>query len=162
VSRLRHPLLHAALGLLLGALFVYASLDKIAKPADFARIIYHYQLIGPNQHVGPLPANLLAVTLPFVEIVAGLLLITGLWRREAALVTAGMLVVFILAVSASLVRGIDVENCGCFTVSGAGRAAGMKLILQDVGMLAAALVLLLVPPPKAAGEAGAQASQSPV
>jgi putative oxidoreductase len=146
VSRLRNPLLHAGLGVVLGALFVYASLDKIAKPADFARIIYHYQLIGPSRLIGPLPANLLAVTLPFVEILAGLLLIVGLWRREAALVTAGMLVVFILAVSASLARGIDVENCGCFSVSGAGRAAGVKLILEDIGMLAAALVLLLCPP----------------
>lgn len=146
MSRLRNPLLHGVLGVLLGALFVYASLDKIARPADFARIVYHYQIIGPNRLVGPLPANLLAVTLPFVEILAGLLLITGLWRREAALVTAGMLVVFVVAVSAALARGIDLQDCGCFSVSGSGRAAGVKLLLQDLGMLAAALVLLLYAP----------------
>ena len=140
MSRLRHPLLHSALGLLLGALFVYASLDKIAKPADFARIIYHYQMIGPNRLVGPLPANLLAVTLPFVEIIAGLLLIVGLWRREAALVIAGMLAVFVVAVSAALVRGIDLQNCGCFSLSGEGRRAGLGLIAADAGLLAAALL----------------------
>jgi putative oxidoreductase len=160
VKWLRNPRLHALLGLVLGALFVYASLDKIAKPGDFARIIYHYQLIGPNQHVGPLPANLLAVTLPFVEILAGLLLIVGLWRREAALVTAAMLVVFILAVSVALVRGIDVENCGCFSVTGSGRAAGLKLILQDLAMLAAALVLLIFPPVR--DRSTHEASHSPV
>lgn len=161
MSRLRSPRLHSVLGVGLGALFVYASLDKIASPADFARIIYHYQIIGPNRWVGPLPANLLAVTLPFVEMLAGLLLIVGLWRREAALVTAAMLAVFVLAVSAALVRGIDLENCGCFSVSGSGRAAGVKLLLGDLGMLAAALVLLLCPPRKPEEQRPPQASQSP-
>lgn len=160
MSRLRSPLLHTVLGVALGALFVYASLDKIASPADFARIVYHYQIIGPNRLVGPLPANLLAVTLPFVEMLAGLLLIVGLWRREAALVTAGMLTVFVVAVSAALARGIDLQNCGCFSVSGSGRAAGVKLLLQDLAMLAAALVLLLCPPGKPGSPTGPREDQS--
>ena len=42
----------------LGAVFVYASLDKIAQPVDFARIVYHYRLVGPSGPVGPVPANL--------------------------------------------------------------------------------------------------------
>jgi len=146
MERLRHPLLLRALALLVGGVFVYASFDKIAHPADFARIVYHYQLIGPNQHVGPLPANLLAVTLPWVELLLGILLIAGAWRREAALLAATLLVVFVGAVAAALVRGIDLENCGCFSVSGAGRAAGIRLILSDLGLLVAALWLLFVQP----------------
>ena len=70
---------------------------------------------------------LLAVTLPWLEVVVGLMLVTGFWRREAATVTAGLLVVFVVAVSLALLRGIDIENCGCFSVSGtglAGRRAG--------------------------------------
>jgi uncharacterized membrane protein YphA (DoxX/SURF4 family) len=145
-ERLGHPLLQRGLALILGAVFVYASLDKIANPADFARIVYHYQLVGPNQHLGPLVANLLAVTLPWIELVMGGLLLLGAWRREAALLSGGLLLVFIGAVSAALLRGIDLENCGCFSVSGAGRAAGIQLILGDLALLLAALVLAFVAP----------------
>lgn len=131
-----------ALGLLLGAVFIYASWDKILHPAEFARIVYHYQLIGPSRAIGPMPANLLAVTLPWIELLVGLLLASGLWRREAALVAAVMLLVFVGAVGVALARGIDIENCGCFTVTGAGRGAGLKLILGDLALLAAAAALI--------------------
>ena len=131
-----------ALGLLLGAVFIYASWDKILHPAEFARIVYHYQLIGPSRSVGPLPANLLAVALPWIELLVGLLLASGLWRREAALVAAVLLVVFVAAVGVALTRGIDIENCGCFTVTGAGRQASLKLIAGDLVLLSAAAALL--------------------
>jgi uncharacterized membrane protein YphA (DoxX/SURF4 family) len=90
--------------------------------------------------------NLLGVVLPWVEVLVGILLIRGLWRREAALLTAAMLIVFIGAVASTLVRGIDIENCGCFSLDAHGRAAGLTLILQDLGLLAAALVLAFVAP----------------
>ena len=149
MSLLRRPLLHALLGIALGAVFLYAAYDKILNPGAFARIVYHYQLIGPNQHVGPWAPNLLAVTLPWIEVVVGLALLTGVWRREGATLASVLLVVFVVAVSAALARNIDLENCGCFSVSGEGRAAGIKLILADLAMLAGALVLALVEPRRA-------------
>jgi uncharacterized membrane protein YphA (DoxX/SURF4 family) len=146
VKVLRHPALYWAVAIALGATFVYASLDKIAAPRDFARIVYHYRLAGPSAALGFVPANLLAIVLPWVELVCGLLLIVGLWRREAAVVTAAMLVVFVVAVGWALSQGIDLRNCGCFTVSGEGRSAGIKLILGDLGMLLGALYVALMPP----------------
>jgi uncharacterized membrane protein YphA (DoxX/SURF4 family) len=146
VSVLRRPWLHSLIGIVLGAVFLYAAHDKILHPAEFARIVYHYQLIGPSQHIGPWASNLLAVTLPWIEVVLGLMLLTGVWRREAAGVTAGLLVVFIVAVGSAVLRGIDLANCGCFSVTGEGRAAGIKLILGDLALLAAALVPALVTP----------------
>ncbi len=125
----------------LGAVFVYASLDKIAHPDAFARIVYHYRLVGPSASIGPLPANIVAVTLPWVEMVVGLALIAGLWRREAAGLATLLLVVFLGAVSWALLHGIDIENCGCFAVTGAGRGAGVKLVLQDLGLLAMAIAV---------------------
>jgi Methylamine utilisation protein MauE len=70
----------------------------------------------------------------------------GVWRREAALTAALLLVMFLVAVGWALAHGIDVENCGCFSVNGEGRTGGAKLILQDLGLLAVALVLAFVPP----------------
>ncbi len=130
------------MGLVLGAVFVYASLDKIAKPLDFARILYHYQVIGPSATIPPLVPNLVAVMLPWVELVAGLLLIVGVLRREAAAVVGVMLILFLTAVGSALYRGIDIENCGCFTLRGEGRRAGLLLIVSDLAFLAGAAFLL--------------------
>jgi len=151
VSRLlRHPRLHLLLRLLLGAVFVYASVDKIASPAAFAKIVYQWQVIGP------VPSNLVAVTLPWIEIVAGLLLIAGVWKRESSLVIALLLVVFIVAAVSVMARGIDVENCGCVSVAKAEAPSGwppawMKgvgwfLVSRNLALLAASLVLVLVTP----------------
>ncbi len=114
---LRSPRLQLVLRLLLGAYFVYASLDKIADPAAFAKVVYQWQVLGP------VLSNLLAVTLPWVEILAGGLLIFGVWRKEAALVIALLLVVFLLAAGSVLARGIDIENCGCTSLAKSEQAA---------------------------------------
>ncbi len=147
---LRSPRLHLLLRLLLGAFFVYASLDKIWSPAAFAKIVYQWQVVGP------VPSNLVAVTLPGIELVAGLLLIAGIWKRESALVIALLLVVFILAASSVLARGIDVLNCGCVSVAkeaapSAWSPAWMKgvgwfLVTRNLVLLGAALVLVRVAP----------------
>ena len=125
----------------LGAVFVYASLDKIWKPAEFARIVYHYQLIGPSPTVPPIVPNVFAVALPWIELVAGLCLIFNVWRREAAAAIAALLVLFLFAVGYALRRGIDIANCGCFTVSESGRQLGASLLVGDAIMLVAALFL---------------------
>ncbi len=158
---LRNVWLQRLLALIVGAVFVYASHDKIWWPEKFARIVYHYQLIGPNDILPPLVPNLLAVMLPWVELLAGLALMVGLWRRESALLTAVLLTVFIVAVGSTLVRGIDIENCGCFSLDAHGRAAGLKLILQDLALLLGALILAFLPPPKApAGAAAVSATRA--
>ena len=142
---LRHPAVHWLLAIAVGAVFVYASLSKIQDPRAFAKIIYHYQVIGPSAALGFVPANLLAVSLPWLELIAGVLLVTGIWRREAALISAVMLVVFVAAVGSTLARGIDIQNCGCFALDESGRSAGWKLIAGDLALLASALVVAFVP-----------------
>jgi putative oxidoreductase len=159
VRLLRHPAVHWLLALIVGGVFVYASLSKIADPRAFAKIVYHYQVIGPSASFGFVPANLVAVALPWLELVAGVLLIANFWRREAAAVAAFMLVVFVAAVASTLIRGIDIQNCGCFALDDSGRAAGWKLIAGDLALLAAALVVAVVPP--RAPEAAAAASPAP-
>jgi hypothetical protein len=147
------------LGLVLGLVFVWASLDKIWNPAEFARIVYRYHIVGPNHLIGPTLANLVAVTLPWVELILGLLLIAGIWRREAALLTGALLLSFVLGVASTMVRGIDVENCGCFTVDArGGRAAGWGLIVGDLGLLAIAAALVRHRPTHQAGAPAPEAS----
>ena len=153
---LRHPAVYWVVSMGLGAVFIYASLDKIAHPLDFARIVYRYRLAGPSATLGVVPANAFALILPWLEAVIGVLLVTGFWRREAAAITAALLVMFLVAVGYVLWQGIDVEHCGCFTVGGEGRSAGWTLIASDLGLLAAALYVLLVPPRTVASVSAAE------
>jgi len=145
VTLLRSPRALLLLRLILGAFFVYASLDKIWSPAAFAKIVYQWQVVGP------VPSNLVAVTLPWVELLAGLLLLAGVWKREAALVVALMLVVFLVAAGSVMARGIDVENCGCVSLAKTEPASafppawtkgvGWFLVARNLVLLGAALAL---------------------
>ncbi len=119
----------------LGLVFLVFGLDKIPHPDAFARAISNYRLL-PDGLV-----NLLAVTLPAVECLCGLLLLTGQWVRSAALVTACLLVIFLGAVGISLARGLDI-HCGCLNAE-SGRKIGLKLIAEDLLMFAAAVFLVL-------------------
>jgi uncharacterized membrane protein YkgB len=80
-----------------------------------------------------------------VEALIGVLLVTGVWRREAA-VAGGLLVMFLIAVAYVLWQGIDVEHCGCFSVGGEGRSAGWMLVASDVALLAASVYVVLASP----------------
>ncbi|MDP2360561.1 MAG: MauE/DoxX family redox-associated membrane protein [bacterium] len=107
----RHPRWEDALAwifrLVLGGLFLFAAFGKIQNPVEFAAAIRKF-------HVLPIAwTNVPAITLPWVEGLAGLLLITGPWRRGAAawlaILLAGFLGLFIWV----LVLGLEVD-CGCF------------------------------------------------
>lgn len=92
----------------IGGVFFYASMHKINFPGEFAETIANYQLV-PFWAV-----NLLAVFLPWTELICGFLLIIGVRTKSAAAVAAGLLAVFTVAVVITLIRGIPM-GCGCFS-----------------------------------------------
>ena len=94
----------------LGGTFVYASYNKLMAPADFAKIIYGYDLFPAAM------INLIAIHVPFLELVAGTALIIGCYPRSAALIVNAMLLVFISALSINLIRGHEFD-CGCFSIN---------------------------------------------
>ena len=94
---------------ILGATFIYASHSKILAPAGFAKIIYGYDLF-PAMLI-----NLLAIILPFVELIAGMALIFGFYPRSAALIINAMLLAFIVSLSINIIRGHEFD-CGCFAI----------------------------------------------
>lgn len=120
----------------LGALFIYASLDKIGNPADFARIMNNYHLL-PGSLV-----NVSALFLPWLELLVGAALILGTKTEGAATIVAGLLIVFIIAAIISMARGLNIE-CGCFSTSSRVRKVGMALFFEDTAMLVAALYVMI-------------------
>ena len=131
----------------LGAVFVAAAIPKIADPPAFAHMIYNYRLM-PGGLV-----NALALVMPWIELVVGILLVAGVWRREAALVAAALLLVFLGAIGWNLARGHAVD-CGCFDVRSAGKTPEQLLtemkwvLLRDVGLLLMAAQVLLATSPE--------------
>lgn len=127
--------LSLACRLLVGGVFIWASLDKVAHPAEFAKAIHHYRLV-PYTLLHPA-----ALLLPAVELLAGIALVAGWQRRGAALLCALMLAVFVVAIASALARGLDI-SCGCFDTDG-GHAVGLDLLWRDVLLLVACLPPLL-------------------
>ena len=131
----------------LGAVFVAAALPKIADPPAFAHMIYNYRLV-PGGLV-----NALALLMPWLELLVGIVLIVGVWRHEAALVAALLLLVFMGAIGWNLARGHAID-CGCFDVRSAGKTpeqllSDMKWVLvRDVGLLLLAAQVLLATSPQ--------------
>ena len=114
--------------LFIGIIFIYASLDKIQSPAQFARIIYNYHIM-PGMLI-----NILALLLPWIEIISGMLLIAGIYKEGSILIINVMVLVFIVAIGVNLYRGINLE-CGCFSVSSKAKESAVGLLLRDIGLL---------------------------
>jgi uncharacterized membrane protein YphA (DoxX/SURF4 family) len=112
-SWLTHPITGLAARIVLGGVFIYASLDKIRNPELFAEAVYNYQL-SPEVAV-----NLVALWLPWLELLSGGLLLLGVWVRGSTLILSGLMVVFLTALGINLARGLDI-HCGCFTTQGSG------------------------------------------
>ena len=67
-----------AIRLILGITFIWASIDKIANPGGFALSIYNYRML-PHETI-----NLMAIVMPWLELVTGILIIVGVFMRGSA------------------------------------------------------------------------------
>jgi uncharacterized membrane protein YphA (DoxX/SURF4 family) len=123
------------LRLALGAIFIYAAIGKITDPGRFAGDIAAYRLLPV------FTVNILAMVLPYIEILTGLGLIIGVWVDAAGAIASVLLTIFLIAALSAMARGLNIE-CGCFTLSGAGKV-GWDLIARDILMLTTAIVVFL-------------------
>ncbi len=114
--------------------FLIAGVLKIKDPAAFAQAIANYRIL-PHELV-----HLLAIFLPWLEVVAAALVLAGVWLRAGTWWIAAMTTVFIVAIASAVHRDLNIE-CGCFGTAG-GRAAGLRTIAMDFGILACAGWLL--------------------
>jgi len=131
---LAHPWLTIRVQLALGVFFVAAALPKIVDPPSFAHMVYNYRIV-PGAAI-----NLMAVVMPWIELLCGLALILGIWTAAARSIIAAMLLTFIAAISINLARGNAID-CGCFDPSPRPKSRAERLddmrfvILRDAGML---------------------------
>jgi putative oxidoreductase len=123
-----------ALRLFLGALFVFSASDKVLDPEKFAIAVRGYKLLPVAL------SNVFALVLAWSELLAGILLILGIYTRQAAAAVLLMLVMFIGAIATTIIRGLVVD-CGCFSNEG-GSQTGYLLIVRNIFLITACLIVM--------------------
>jgi uncharacterized membrane protein YphA (DoxX/SURF4 family) len=133
-----HAWLGLAARLYLGGVFLLACVHKILHPEAFAVDVATYRFL-------PLWAiNFFALTLPWVELAAGLLLVLGVRARAASLLVALMMLAFLVALGSALSRGLEL-SCGCFASQGAeADPISWRTLVRDLAWLALSLYVLVL------------------
>jgi putative oxidoreductase len=133
---LNNPILSLAARLILGIVFLFFAVGKITDPESFAKSIANYGIM-PNFTI-----NLMALTLPWMELLCGVFLIAGIRLRSSSLICGGLLIIFIIAVVVAMVEGLNI-NCGCS--SEAAIKVGWPKILENTGLLIASIYIFFFP-----------------
>lgn len=119
---------------LVGTVFVLSGFLKLLQPwEEFAAQIRAFQVL-PSGAVDPF-----AMVLPWAELLIGGLLLAGVMPRMVSLAAGLLLALFIVAIGSVMIRGIPLEDCGCFGAIGIKETPPMVFV-RDLILLA-----LLVP-----------------
>lgn len=125
---LQNPVFALVLRVLLGGLFLYSGSSKLADLKNFAEAIENYRLL-PIATI-----NLFALLVPWLEVLAGLAVLTGILLRGGAFVLALLLLVFTSAVALAIANGVDI-TCGCSLPFSSAARVGWKKLVENVILL---------------------------
>jgi putative oxidoreductase len=120
----------------LGGVFIYAGIIKIADAREFARIVVDYRLLPETASV------YLAYILPWGELALGVLLASGIWVRQAALAASLLLVAFAGAVVVRNLGGAA-GACGCLSLKSSDSESLLTVLIRDAGLLACGAYLIV-------------------
>jgi uncharacterized membrane protein YphA (DoxX/SURF4 family) len=130
------PWLSSLFRVILGAVFLYAGSTKVGDPDGFAQALYNYRIL-PGLLINPM-----AIVLPWIEVMVGLSLLSGILYVGGAFLATGLLSTFAVALGISMLRGLDIA-CGCFSTSGTGGSISWSYLLRDLFLLAMAVCVSL-------------------
>ncbi len=132
-SLIKNPIVIIILRLILGGIFIYASIDKIANPHEFAKNISHYHLVPFGLE------NTIAIFLPWLELIIGVGLIAGFMVDGSVVLSMSLLVMFIVAISSAILRGYNID-CGCGLKE--GELVGTQKLLENSLLFISGLLIL--------------------
>ena len=121
--------------IILSIVFIYASIDKIMHPQSFAQAVFNHQVL-PEALI-----NIIAIVLPWMELILGLCLFFNVWMNGASALTAVLMLIFMSTITFNLFRGLDV-GCGCFSTSAEAGMNSLTLI-RDMIFLCLSLGLVV-------------------
>ncbi len=128
--------LNVLLRLVLGVVFVSAAWYKVAHPDQFAIAVRSYRILPVAV------TNLFAIVVAWGELVAGGMLLAGLWPRRAAGAAFLLLAMFEVALTTVLVRGLVID-CGCFGPEGHGSLVSPWMLARNALLMVAAAAVMV-------------------
>lgn len=126
--------LRRILAFLFGGVFVYAGMLKLRDPARFLIDIRSFDML-PDPY-----GAWLALGLPWLEVLCGLAVITGVFRKGGLLLLNLALIAFFAAIGIAKSRGLDIQ-CGCFGGSDP-TSSYLELFIRDGILLCIGLALV--------------------
>lgn len=131
--------------MIVGGMFVYLAFHKIVDPVQFLKDVREYRLLpeSPSYYI-----NLTAISMPWIEILCGLLLMIGFWLRGAAAIVLAMMVAFTTAI---FLRAMGVFNdggiafcgiefdCGC----GSGVINICKKLIINLSLIGLSIIVVV-------------------
>ena len=96
----------------LGGVFAFAAYNKIGGVQSFAHAIKGFKIVDADKY-GHLIVTA-AYTMPWIEMIAGVMLVLGLWSRASAVAVWIMLVAFIAALIHVILDESISADCSCF------------------------------------------------
>jgi protein-disulfide isomerase/uncharacterized membrane protein YphA (DoxX/SURF4 family) len=131
------PWLGTVVRLVLGVVWIWAAWSKLHSPRTFVQAVRAYDATPEWL------SKAIGYGLPVLEVSIGILLIVGVAVRLAAIVSAVLLVVFMIAIIQAAARDIQLD-CGCFGGGGTTTSTSYTLdILRDIGLLILAAYLVV-------------------
>src|SRR6202044_7309 len=118
---------------LVAGIFLRSGLVKAVGITEFRSAVANYRLLPPAL-VKPV-----AVTLPFAELGAAVLLAVGVLTVAVAAGLALLLIAFAVAIAINLARG-RVFDCGCAGSAAAPRLISWRHVVTDLALAAVAAV----------------------
>ena len=133
---LTHPVVVWTSRIVVAVVFLVYGGSKIPNLAAFAVSINNYRIL-PIELV-----NIVAVTLPWIEVMAAVAILGRRFAPGGILLIGGMTATFIAMIASALIRGLDID-CGCFTLSAESETYNnlWQHLLLDIGLLAMAVHL---------------------
>ena len=108
--------------IVVGAIFLWASFDKIIDPVKFARDISNY-------HIVPLGLeNTIALILPWLEFFIGTGLILGVMVDGSIIISSVLLITFNIMIAQAMARGFNID-CGCGLKE--GQLVGFEKLIEN-------------------------------
>lgn len=95
--------------IIVGTMFLVVGIGKLTNPAGaFANEILNYKLVSE------IIANFMAVTIPWIEVITGILLILGIRIKANSLIIGSLLIMFTSGVALAMAQGLSID-CGCYS-----------------------------------------------
>jgi uncharacterized membrane protein YphA (DoxX/SURF4 family) len=126
----------------LGLIFLVAAYTKLHFAGEWHLRDYQFFFAMAIDSYKMLPISavqLMAQILPWFELALGALLVAGVAVRWMGLITSGLLLVFIGAMTRAKILGLEI-NCGCF---GNNEKLGAATLIRDSSLLVLALAVTI-------------------